>query len=593
MSPLNTPSHAETLHRPFDLLVVGGGVNGCGIARDAAGRGARVLLVEKDDLAGHTSSASTKLIHGGLRYLEHYAFRLVRESLIERERLLAIAPHIIWPMRFVLPHSKLVRPAWMLRAGLFLYDHLCPNMTLPRTRRLNLRRNPVGAPLKDSFTLGFAYSDGWVQDSRLVVLNAMDAAARGATVLTRTRLVSATRGPQTWEAVLTDTETGETRTVTARAMVNAAGPWVAELLAERLHVPSRSAVRLIKGSHIVVPRLFDGQQAYILQNPDKRIVFVIPYETAFTLIGTTDVPYEQDPDHVEITAEETRYLCDSVNRYFDRQVSPDDVVWSYAGVRPLYDDHSGDASAVTRDYVLDLDTEAAPILSVFGGKITTFRKLAEHALEKLQPHVAALAGQPGWTDTQPLPGGAFARDEFKALVQRLQDQAPHLDTYTAWRLVRNYGTRAFTIATPDAQAMGERFGATLTAREVDYLLEHEWARSAEDVLWRRSRLGLSMPDEAAARLRSHIAGRLAGSSPAQPVSTRQGWDASSFRLEKKTRKSFATWLRRFPARFRDQTIANLFASRADRQAASSPDVKRQANESLQDQKTARTAHNSL
>lgn len=499
---------ADTADIPFDLLVVGGGVNGCGIARDAAGRGARVLLVEKDDLASHTSSSSTKLIHGGLRYLEYYEFRLVREALIERERLLKIAPHIIWPMRFVLPHSKLVRPAWLLRAGLFLYDHLCMTMTLPKTKRLNLRRNPVGKALKDEYTLGFAYSDGWVQDSRLVALNAMDAAKHGAEICTRTELVSAERGTDHWTATIRDKRTGETRTVKAGAVVNAAGPWVAEMLSKRVHVDTNSNVRLVKGSHIVVPRVFDGQQSYILQNHDKRIVFAIPYETEFTLIGTTDVPFDQDPNNVEISPDEVSYLCDSVNRYFNKQVTPKDVVWSYSGVRPLYDDHSGNASAVTRDYVLDVDTAGAPVLSVFGGKITTFRKLAEHAIEKMQPHVPALAGKAEWTADEPLPGGEFDRADFKDLVARLQAQAPHLDTYSAWRLVRNYGMRAFDIVTPGAQGMGERFGASLTAREVDYLIDHEWARSAEDVLWRRSKLGLFVSKDDAARLATYIDNRL-------------------------------------------------------------------------------------
>lgn len=509
MSSIYEVSSATNAPATYDLLVVGGGINGCGIARDAAGRGASVLLVEQDDLASHTSSASTKLIHGGLRYLEYYEFRLVREALMERERLLKIAPHIIWPMRFVLPHSKMLRPAWLLRTGLFLYDHLCPNMTLPRTKALNLRSVPAGKPLRSEYVRGFEYSDGWVQDSRLVVLNAMDAVRVGATVETRTRLVKAVRGPQSWTATLEDTRTGEQSTVQAKVLVNAAGPWVAELLHDRLNVPSRNRVRLVKGSHIVVPRVFEGSQAYIFQNPDKRIVFAIPYERDFTLIGTTDVPWEQDPGHVEISPDEITYLCESVNRYFTKTVRPEDVVWSYAGVRPLYDDNSGNASAVTRDYVLDVDATAAPILSVFGGKITTFRKLAEHAIEKLAPHLPVLR-KPGWTDGTPLPGGEFAPKDFDEQLRRFRAHAPHLSEYSSWRLMRNYGLRAYVIATSDPQGMGQMFGETLSAREVDYLIDNEWARTAEDILWRRSRLGLFVSDADRAALQTYVEGRLQG-----------------------------------------------------------------------------------
>ncbi|MFT9364564.1 MAG: glycerol-3-phosphate dehydrogenase [Gluconobacter sp.] len=507
MSSIHEVSSVANPSAPYDLLVVGGGINGCGIARDAAGRGASVLLVEQDDLASHTSSASTKLIHGGLRYLEYYEFRLVREALMERERLLKIAPHIIWPMRFVLPHSKMLRPAWLLRTGLFLYDHLCPNMTLPKTKALNLRSAPAGKPLRSEYVRGFEYSDGWVQDSRLVVLNAMDAVRVGANVQTRTRLVKAVRGPQVWTATLENTQTGEQSTVQAKALVNAAGPWVAELLQDRLNVPSRNKVRLVKGSHIVVPRVFEGSQAYIFQNPDKRIVFAIPYEQDFTLIGTTDVPWEKDPGKVDISPEEISYLCESVNRYFTKTISPDDVVWTYAGVRPLYDDNSGNASAVTRDYVLDVDATAAPILSVFGGKITTFRKLAEHAVEKLAPHLPVLH-KPGWTDGTPLPGGEFTPKDFDAQLRRFRGYAPHLSERSSWRLMRNYGLRAYEIATAGAEGMGQMFGDTLSAREVDYLIDNEWARTAEDILWRRSRLGLFVNDTDRAALQTYVEERL-------------------------------------------------------------------------------------
>ncbi|MBS1085116.1 glycerol-3-phosphate dehydrogenase [Gluconobacter sphaericus] len=509
MSSIHEVSSPAGASASYDLLVVGGGINGCGIARDAAGRGASVLLVEQDDLASHTSSASTKLIHGGLRYLEYYEFRLVREALMERERLLKIAPHIIWPMRFVLPHSKMLRPAWLLRTGLFLYDHLCPNMTLPRTKALNLRTALAGKSLRSEYVRGFEYSDGWVQDSRLVVLNAMDAVRVGAKIETRTRLVKAVRGPQGWTATLENTRTGEQSTVQAKVLVNAAGPWVAELLKDRLNVPSRNRVRLVKGSHIVVPRVFEGSQAYIFQNPDKRIVFAIPYEQDFTLIGTTDVPWEQDPGHVEISPDEITYLCESVNRYFTKTVRSEDVVWTYAGVRPLYDDNSGNASAVTRDYVLDVDATAAPILSVFGGKITTFRKLAEHAVEKLAPHLPVLRN-PGWTDGTPLPGGEFAPKDFDAQLSRFRAHAPHLSERTSWRLMRNYGLRAYIIATSTPEEMGQMFGDTLSAREVDYLIGNEWARTAEDILWRRSRLGLFVSDADRAALQTYIDGRLKG-----------------------------------------------------------------------------------
>ncbi|AXY23564.1 Aerobic glycerol-3-phosphate dehydrogenase [Komagataeibacter saccharivorans] len=495
---------------PVDLLVVGGGINGTGIARDAAGRGASVVLVEQDDLASHTSSASTKLIHGGLRYLEYYEFRLVREALIEREKLLRIAPHIIWPMRFVLPYTPQARPAWMLRLGLFLYDHLAPNMTLPRCKSLDFRTNSAGRPLNGTLARGFAYSDGWVQDSRLVVLNAMDAQARGADIRTRTRLVKARRVDGVWEAEIEDTRDGSRTTLRARALVNAGGPWVSEVLRERAQVSSTKQVRLVKGSHIVVPRLFDGPQAYILQNPDKRIVFAIPYEQEFTLIGTTDVPWTQAPGHVEISPEEITYLCESVSRYFTRSVSPDDVVWSYAGVRPLYDDAAKNASAVTRDYVLDVDTQGdqAPMLSIFGGKITTYRRLAEHAIEKLQPFLPVLS-VPGWTADRVLPGGDLGEGGFDAAVARLSARAPFLDAKSCWRLVRNYGSRAHDIV-GDARSladMGEQFGAGLSAREVEYLIASEWAQTTQDILWRRSRLGLHVTDEDAARLDAYLRAR--------------------------------------------------------------------------------------
>ncbi|MFT9294286.1 MAG: glycerol-3-phosphate dehydrogenase [Acetobacter orientalis] len=495
----------------YDLLIVGGGVNGAGIARDAVGRGASVLMVEQDDLASYTSSASTKLIHGGLRYLEYYEFRLVKEALTERERLLKMAPHIMWPMRFVLPHSKLVRPAWMLKAGLFLYDHLASNMTLPKSRAIDFRTHSAGQPLKSDYTKGFVYSDGWVQDSRLVVLNAMDAAERGADVRTRTRLINATRQNGLWQAELEDRVTGQTTTVQARALVNAAGPWVARLLADTLKIPNSKSVRLVKGSHIIVPKVFDGPQAYIFQNPDKRIVFAIPYEQKFTLIGTTDIPWKEAPGKVGIAPDEISYLCESVNRYFKTAVKEGDVVWSYAGLRPLYDDASANASAVTRDYVLDLDTQdGAPLLSIFGGKITTYRKLAEHALEKLASVLPAVAGK-SWTANEVLPGGDIGDGGFDAALARLSRAAAWLPANLAWRLMRNYGSRAYEIIgeATSLQEMGTVLGGDLTTREVDYLIQREWARTAEDVLWRRSKLGLHLNEEEKRKVADYIEQKVA------------------------------------------------------------------------------------
>ncbi|GBR53987.1 glycerol-3-phosphate dehydrogenase [Acetobacter pomorum] len=506
---MTTPTASPA--RIYDLLIVGGGVNGAGIARDAVGRGASVLLVEQDDLASYTSSSSTKLIHGGLRYLEYYEFRLVREALMERERLLKMAPHIMWPLRFVLPHSKLVRPAWMLKAGLFLYDHLASNMTLPKSRGIDFRTHSSGAALKPEYTKGFVYSDGWVQDSRLVVLNAMDAAERGADIRTRTRLIAASRANGVWEATLEDRATGKTTTVRAKALVNAAGPWVARLLADTLKIPNSKSVRLVKGSHIIVPRVYEGPQAYIFQNPDKRIVFAIPYEQKFTLIGTTDIPWKQEPSKVNIAPDEVTYLCESVNRYLNVQVKESDVVWSYAGLRPLYDDASANASAVTRDYVLDLDTQdGAPLLSIFGGKITTYRKLAEHALEKLAPVLPAVAGQ-SWTAQEVLPGGDMGDGGFDQALARLRRTAQWLPEGLAWRLMRNYGSRTYEIIgeANSMQDMGELLGGDLTSREVDYLISREWARTAEDVLWRRSKLGLHLSDAEKAKVDAYIGKKVA------------------------------------------------------------------------------------
>ncbi len=482
----------------YDIAVIGGGVNGCGVARDAVGRGASVVLFEKGDLAGATSSASTKLIHGGLRYLEHYEFRLVREALMEREVLWAMAPHIIWPLRFVLPHHRGLRPAWLLRLGLFLYDHLGGRKRLPATRTLDLRKDRAGQGLAPGYTLGFEYSDCWVEDSRLVVLTAKDAAERGARIRPRTAVTSLQRHGDRW--LITTRAGGETEVTQARVLINTAGPWVGDVLAMTgSNSPSRA--RLVKGSHIVVRRLFDHDRAYIFQNGDGRIVFAIPYERDYTLIGTTDADYKGDPAAVAASPEEVAYLCKAVSEYLARPVTPDDVVWTYAGVRPLLDDGSGKPEEATRDYVLELDTAGgAPVVSVFGGKITTARRLAESVLDKLKG-LAPVADVPAWSGSEPLPGGDFPAEGFPALVATLRADYPWADEALVLRLARAYGGRARRILT-GAKSMadlGTVFGADLTAREADYLRREEWAACADDILWRRSKLGLRFtPDEAAA-----------------------------------------------------------------------------------------------
>jgi len=498
----------ETVARPdpYDLAVIGGGINGCGIARDAAGRGARVVLFEQGDLAGATSSASTKLIHGGLRYLEHGAFRLVREALIEREILWGLAPHLITPLRFVLPHTPEQRPAWLLRLGLFLYDHLGGRRALPGTRTVNLARDPTGAPLRSGLTRAFEYSDCWVDDARLVVLNARDAAERGAVIRTRTKVLGARRIGDLWEIEIR--ADGASERVRARGLVNAAGPWVAAL-SQCLHPGPTGGVRLVQGSHIVVPALFTHDRAYLFQNGDGRIVFAIPYEGAFTLIGTTDRDYAGDPARVTAGPEEVAYLCEAASRWFRVPVGLQDVVWSFSGVRPLHDDGTGAAQAATRDYALDLDAPpgGAPRLTVFGGKITTYRRLAEHALSRLAPHLPSLAA-PAWTAGACLPGGDFPRNGLPALVARLRDAHPWLAAAHAGRLARAYGTRAMAILgdAKGAADLGGFLAGDLTPAEVDHLVRFEWARTAEDVLWRRSKLGLHVrPDEVAA-LEAHLRG---------------------------------------------------------------------------------------
>ena len=476
-----------------DVLIVGGGINGAGIARDCAGRGLRVVLAEKDDLASHTSSSSTKLIHGGLRYLEYYEFALVRKALVEREVLLRSAPHIMWPLRFVMPHDPGMRPVWMIRAGLFLYDHLARREVLPGSTTVDLRSHPAGAPLKRDFRKGFVYSDGWVDDARLVVLNALDAKARGATVLTRTACVDARREATHWQATLR-ADDGRERTVKARALVNAAGPWAAQFLAEHAHAPRPKSLRLVKGSHIVVPKMFEHEHAYIFQNPDKRIIFAIPYEGEFTLIGTTDVEHHGAIGAAKIDADEIAYLCEQASRYFAKAVRPADVVWSYSGVRSLLDDESGDPSAVTRDYALELDTAQAPLLSVWGGKITTFRKLAEEAADLLAAPLKA--GRGAWTEGSFLPGGDLSASigapqrpdtDFSRFVQALALAHPELPTPLVRRLARAYGSRATALL---QRPRGAEVAPGLYESELQFLHDEEWARGADDVLWRRSKLGL-------------------------------------------------------------------------------------------------------
>jgi glycerol-3-phosphate dehydrogenase len=486
---------------PFDIAIIGGGINGCGIARDAAGRGLSVYLCEKSDLAGATSSASTKLIHGGLRYLEYYEFRLVREALTEREVLLRLAPQIVSPLRFVLPHHKGLRPAWLVGLGLFLYDHLGGRALLPAARRLDLSQDVAGKPLKPGYLRAFEYSDCRVDDSRLVVLNAIDAAERGAVIETRTEMIRAERRAGGWRLTLRDGE-GTLREIRAKTLVNATGPWVGAVTAERLGLSPGVPIRLVKGSHIVVPKLFEHDRAYIFQNADRRIVFAIPYEHDFTLIGTTDLDYHGEPGDVRATDAEIAYLCAAVSEYLRAPVRTSDVVWTYAGVRPLYDDGASAAQAATRDYVLKVEGggDLPPVLNIYGGKITTYRRLAEQALDKLRPFFPGLAA--AWTAGTPLPGGDFPVGELPALATRIASLSPFCPPQRAARLARAYGTRASRIVEGvRAEAdWGASFGADLTEREVRYLMAEEWARTAEDVLWRRSKLGLHMDQAAAARL---------------------------------------------------------------------------------------------
>ncbi len=518
----------------FDLLVIGGGINGCGVARDAAGRGLSVLLVEKDDLAQATSSASTKLFHGGLRYLEYFKFRMVREALQERETLLRMMPHISWPLRFVLPvtpglryardNSSLGRvlaripglagrrPAWLTRLGLFVYDHLGGRKILPACCALDLRAHPAGAPLRDRFVKGFEYSDCWVEDSRLVVLNARSAQIHGAEIRTRTRFEGARREAGAWMAELSRAD-GTRETVTARAIVNAAGPWARNVLTGDMQRGNRHGLRLVRGSHIIVRRLFDHAQPYFLQLQDGRIIFAIPYERDFTLIGTTDVDHDGDAGAAACTDAERDYLLAAANSFFEEGIAKDDIVATFSGVRPLYDDGASSASSATRDYVLTCEDEdgAAALVNVFGGKITTYRRLAEQVMDRLGPYFAGMGA--GWSDGEPLPGGDFGLADRQVLLSRLQQSFSFLTPEWAERLVTAYGTDAFALLEGVAARddLGPHFGGTLHGREVDWLVAREWAVSADDILWRRSKLGLVLDHGQAGALSDYLEGKTTAS----------------------------------------------------------------------------------
>ncbi len=505
----------------FDLAIIGGGINGCGIARDAAGRGNSVFLCEMNDLASGTSSFSTKLVHGGLRYLEYYEFRLVREALIEREILWRIAPHIIRPLRFVLPHHDGLRPAWLLRLGLFLYDHIGGRHLLPPTRSVDLRRDEVGKPLAaNRYSIGFEYSDCFVDDARLVVLTARDAAERGAEIHTRTRAVEIAREDNLWRVTMEHALTRARSTIRARVLVNAAGPWVEEVLALGSGVNARAKVRLVQGSHIVVRKLYEHDRAYMFQNADGRIVFVIPYQDDFTLIGTTDRDYEGDPGKVKASDQEIRYLCESVDEYLARPIRPEDVVWAYAGVRPLYDDGASEAKAATREYVFELDTPGGvPLLSIYGGKITTHRRLAEEALEKLAPYLHGKSAREGWTGQAALPGGEMKVSDVAELSAGLARRYPFLAAAHANRLAHAYGTRAYRWLgeAKSADDLGRWFGATLTEAEIMYLMSSEWACTADDVVWRRTKLGLRLKPSELANLQAWMSARHSAASTASSV----------------------------------------------------------------------------
>lgn len=494
----------------YDLLVIGGGVNGTGIAADASGRGLKVLMCEMNDLGSATSSNSSKLIHGGLRYLEHYEFRLVKEALAEREVLLNKAPHIMWPMRFQLPHQPHLRPAWMIRIGLFMYDHLSKRVTLPASKSIKFTPEE---PLVRSIKKGFEYSDGWVDDARLVVLNALSAKEQGADILTRTKVVSAKRANGVWNITLLNMSSGEKTKVIAKAIVNAAGPWVVDIFDSALEQTSPEQIRLVRGSHIIVPKIHDGEQAFILQNSDNRIVFVIPYENDFSLIGTTDIEHQGKANEVHISDEEIDYLIEITNEYFVKKIERNDIVHTFSGVRPLLDDGSDSAQFVTRDYTLELDAPSneAPLLSIFGGKITTFRKLAEAATDKICEFFPE-AG-PAWTKTPPLPGGDF--ENQNALLEQYRARYSWAPEHLLRRYIRQYGTRAKSVLenAGSMEDLGQHFGASLYAAEIDYLVDQEWTLSAEDILWRRTKLGLFIAKEEIARIELYLESYLKKASP--------------------------------------------------------------------------------
>ncbi|MGA2492357.1 MAG: glycerol-3-phosphate dehydrogenase [Roseiarcus sp.] len=491
-----------------DLLVIGGGINGAGIARDAAGRGLSVVLCEKGDLAEATSSRSSKLIHGGLRYLEYYQFRLVHEALVEREVLLRSAPHVVWPTRFVLPHSPQDRPVWMLRIGLFLYDHIGGRRTLPGCRALDLSREPEGAALLPRYVRGFEYPDCCADDARLTILSALDARERGARVLTRTLVESARRDGGLWRATVVDAASGERREIAARALVNAAGPWVDRVIDRIEGARTKFAVKLVKGSHIVTPKFFDGPQAYLVQNHDRRVIFVIPYQGDLALIGTTDIPFEGAPETVVADEEEIVYLLAAVAGYFRNAPKREDVIEAWSGVRPLFDDGHGDPSAITRDYVLELDAaDGAPLLNVFGGKITTFRRLAEHALQKLKPFFPTARGD--WTAQATLPGGEIDDADFERFVARFAREYSFLPPSLARHFARLYGTRALKLlgAASSIADLGRRFGPEFFEIEARYLVAEEWAQIADDILVRRTKHGLRMTADERAEFERWIESR--------------------------------------------------------------------------------------
>ncbi len=489
----------------FDLFVVGGGINGTGIAADAAGRGLSVGLCEMGDLAHATSSSSSKLIHGGLRYLEHYEFRLVKEALNEREVLLKVAPHLVTPMRFQMPHRPHLRPAWLIRIGMFLYDTLGKRETLPGSKGVKYGSD---SPLKDDIKQGFEYSDCWVDDARLVVTNALSAQQNGASIFARTRCSSAKRVDGKWQILLTDDTTNETTEITANGLVNAAGPWVSSFIETQVERKAPYGIRMIKGSHIVVPKLYQHSNAFIMQNTDKRIVFAIPYREDYTLLGTTDVEYQGDPNDVAISEDETNYILQVANDHFKQALSPADVVWSYSGVRPLLEDESSDPSAVTRDYTLHLDDDlGAPLLSIFGGKITTYRKLALSAMRKLAPYYTNMGDE--WTHSKSLPGGDLGMS-LDAFSMKLQQDYPFIGAHLAHRFANSYGNRTKRVLAnvSSQEDLGQHFGHELYQAEVDYLINEEWARTAEDILWRRTKLGLELSENEVIALEEYLQSRL-------------------------------------------------------------------------------------